>query len=364
MEKAADEIMSWHGYAPTPAISLNKLAQYLGCGEVVYKDESGRFDLGSFKALGGAYAVLCLVAAVHQRENRRSIELASIRTGECRDFASTMTVTTATDGNHGRSVAWGARNAGCRCRIYIHSEVSAGRKTAMEAYGAEVVRVDGDYDESVRICTRESAEHGWYVVSDTSYEGYMEVPADVMAGYTVLASELLHQVEESFTHVIIPAGVGGLAAAICGRIWMATNASRPVMVIVESEHAACWLESFAQEQPAEVAVTRETVMAGLSCGIVSPLAWEIMSGCADHVVTIGDEEVAPAMRLFADAQMSDQAIEAGECAVSGALALMGICRNQALREQMGIDADSRILLLGSEGATDLDVYQQLLASVG
>jgi len=363
VDKALLEIKAWPGYKPTPVYHLSRLARYLDCGDVFYKDESERFGLGSFKALGGAYAVLCLVASVFKQTHARTIPLASIRNGEHRDFAATLTVTTATDGNHGRSVAWGARNAGCRCRIYIHREVSEGRKAAMEAYGAEVIRIDGDYDESVRLCSRESAAHGWFVVSDTSYEGYMEVPADVMAGYTVMASELLQQVDKPFTHVLVPAGVGGLAAAICGRLWMEGNSARPTMIIVESEHAACWLESFRCEHPAQVAVTRETVMAGLSCGEVSPLAWAVMSGCADHVVTIGDEGVAPAMRLFADAQMAEQPIEAGECAVAGALALMGICQDKNLQRRTGIDSGSRILLIGSEGATDPEVYRQLLASV-
>lgn len=360
--EALAEISNWSGYQPTPLLSLNKLAAYLDCGQIAYKDESQRFGLGSFKALGGAYAVLRLVAREYQAINNEVISLADVRNGVCKELTSTMVVTTATDGNHGRSVAWGAQNVGCTCKIYIHREVSEGRKQAMEAYGAEVIRIDGDYDESVRLCAAESAENGWFVVSDTSYENYMSVPLDVMAGYTVIASEVLQQIERPLTHVFVQTGVGGLAAAICAKLWMETGDKRARMVVVETEHAACWLQSIKAGHPVAVTVSHETVMAGLSCGELSQLAWDLLSGCIDDVVTLADDQVAPAMRLFADGEMSDASIEAGECAVPGALALMGICADATLKAQLEINSDSHILLLGCEGATDPDVYRQLLES--
>lgn len=360
--QALSEISTWAGYQPTLLHRLNKLSAYLDCGTIAYKDESQRFGLGSFKALGGAYAVLRLVATQYQAQHSKQISLADVRNGAYKDFTSKMVVTTATDGNHGRSVAWGAKNAGCVCRIYIHRDVSEGRKQAMEAYGAEVIRIDGDYDESVRLCAAESANNGWFVVSDTSYENYMSVPRDVMAGYTVIASEVLQQIDRPLTHVFIQAGVGGLAAAICAGLWMETDANRPRMIVVETEHAACWLQSIKAGQPVPVAITHETVMAGLSCGEVSQLAWDVLSQCIDEVITLSDDQVAPAMRLFADAEMADLKIEAGECAVPGVLALMGVCADATLKAQLNITADSHILLLGCEGATDPQVYQQLLTS--
>lgn len=361
-DEALSEISSWAGYQQTSMYSLDKLAAHLDCGQIMYKDESQRFGLGSFKALGGAYAVLRLVASQYHAIHNRQISLADVRDGAYKEFTAKMVITTATDGNHGRSVAWGAQNAGCVCRIYIHREVSEGRQQAMEAYGAEVIRIDGDYDDSVRLCAAESADNGWFVVSDTSYENYMSVPRDVMAGYTVIASEALQQIEQPLTHVFIQAGVGGLAAAICAGLWMETGADRPQMVVVETEHAACWLQSIKAGHPVVVEVSHETVMAGLSCGEVSQLAWDVLSQCIDHVITLGDDQVAAAMRLFADAEMCDVKIEAGECAVPGALALMGACQDPELKAQLGITANSHILLLGCEGATDPQVYQQLLAS--
>lgn len=362
-EIAFAEISQWPGYQPTPLRSLDVLCDHVGCAEVLYKDESTRFGLGSFKALGGAYAVLRLVAHQYREQRGKAVSLAAIRQGELSEFTASMTVTTATDGNHGRSVAWGARNAGCNCRIYIHREVSDGRKEAMEALGATVVRIDGDYDESVRHCAAESSTNDWHVVSDTSYGDYMSVPRDVMAGYTVIASEVLQQTDKPITHLFVQAGVGGLAGAVAARLWLELNDHRPTIILVESEYADCWLQSFRRQEPTAVSIERETVMAGLSCGEVSVLAWDILSQCADHVITLPDRDVATAMKLFADGQMGGGSIEAGECAVPGALALMCCGHDSELQKMVGIGSDSRVLLLGCEGATDPVVYRRLLESV-
>ena len=363
VQAAFSEISSWPAYQPTALRHLDKLSAHVNCAEVLFKDESERFGLGSFKALGGAYAVLCLVAQHYHRLHNESIAMSDIRNGDYQSFTQQMMITTATDGNHGRSVAWGAQNAGCRCRIYIHRDVSDGRKKAMETFGAEVVRIDGDYDDSVRFCAEESAANGWFVVSDTSYEGYMEVPRNVMAGYTVMATEIIQQTSTPLTHVFVQAGVGGLAAAICARLWMETGERRPRFIVVESEHADCWLQSVRAGQPQTVSIDVETVMAGLSCGEVSALAWQVMQGCLDHVVTLADNQVASAMQMFSRGDMGAGHIEAGECAVPGALALMAIAKDEALRSEFGVDHSSRVLLLGCEGATDPEIYRSLLESV-
>jgi len=356
--EAFTEVTSWSEYLQTPLHRLSKLEKHLGCGAIYYKDESTRFGLGSFKALGGAYAVLKHVASVYEKETGTSVTPGDIRQGKVKDFAAGITVTTATDGNHGRSVAWGAKSAGCSCRIYIHAEVSVGRAAAMSDLGAEVIRIDGDYDESVKLCASEAERNGWQMVSDTSYDGYTEIPSNVMAGYTVLASEVISQIEEPPTHVFLQAGVGGLAAAISARLWMEYGAERPHITLVESDYSACVFQSFRQREPATVDITKETVMAGLSCGEMSLLAWQILSGCADQVITLADDQVANAMKLFADGEMADHRIEAGECAVPGVLAL--IASVTAARMDY---SDARILVLGCEGATDPDVYRDMLESV-
>ena len=354
-DHAIREIQQWPGYAPTPLRDLDRLAGALGINALLYKDESGRFGLGSFKALGGAYAVLKLLS------DKLNMTMADIRNGLGRDQAGTITVTTATDGNHGRSVAWGARQAGCRCRIYVHAGVSEGRAGAMADLGAEIVRIDGDYDESVHLCARESEENGWFMVSDTSYDGYLDVPRQVMAGYSVMANEILDQAGRPITHVFVQAGVGGMAAALAARIWMETGAERPRFIVVESEHAACLLKSARRGAPATVKIRHETVMAGMSCGEVSLVAWKILQAAASDFLTIADTGVAPAMRMLASGEAGGIAIEAGECAVAGIIALIAVCCDERLRAALGIDTNSRVLVIGSEGATDKDIYRQILA---
>jgi diaminopropionate ammonia-lyase len=354
-DNAVSEIRQWSGYKPTPLRDLDRLAGALGIGALLYKDESDRFGLGSFKALGGAYAVLKLLS------DKLNLSMAEIRNGLGRDLASKITVTTATDGNHGRSVAWGARQAGCKCRIYIHAGVSEGRAKAMADLGSEIVRIDGDYDASVRLCAQESEKNGWFMVSDTSYDGYLDIPRQVMAGYAVMAAETLEQAGSPITHVFVQAGVGGLAAALAARIWMETGAERPRFVIVESEHAACLLKSARRGAPATVKIRHETVMAGMSCGEVSLVAWKILKAAASDFLTIADTGVAPAMRMLASGEAGGGSIEAGECAVAGPIALIGVCCDERLRLALGIDTNSRILVIGSEGATDPEIYREILA---
>jgi diaminopropionate ammonia-lyase len=357
-DAAVAEIRSWPGYEATPLRSLDRLAGALGLGGVLYKDESERFGLGSFKALGGAYAVIRLLSA------KLGLSMADIRAGLGRKAAQEITVTTATDGNHGRSVAWGARQAGCRCRIYVHAGVSVGRAKAMEAMGAEIVRVDGNYDESVHVCARESAANGWFVVSDTSYDGYVEVPRQVMAGYATMATETVAQAAAlsggPITHIFVQAGVGGLAAGLAARFWMEMGAARPRLIIVESEYAACLMKSAKQGRAAKIRIRHETVMAGMSCGEVSLIAWEVIRRAASDFMTIADGAVAPAMRMLASGVAGGGTIEAGECAAAGPVALIAACCDQRRRGRMGLDADSRVLLIGSEGATDPAIYSDIL----
>lgn len=198
---AWNRITAWDGYVPTPLVRLAGLATALGVADVMFKDEGGRFGLGSFKALGGAYAVSCLLA---EKVGTTPEDLMS---GAYQDAVETITVTSATDGNHGRSVAWGARTYGCPCVIYIHAEVSESRAKAMEDLGAQVIRIAGNYDESVRQCSEDAETHGRFVVSDTSYEGYREVPKRVMEGYTVMVTELIEQSAGVLpTHVFVQGG--------------------------------------------------------------------------------------------------------------------------------------------------------------
>jgi diaminopropionate ammonia-lyase len=222
---AKDEIASWPGFAPTPLCTLSGLARAAGVGGLFYKDEASRFGLGSFKALGGAYAVFRLL----RQQIGSAVSAADLSSGRYADRLAGITVTCATDGNHGRSVAWGARTFGCACKIYVHQTVSQGRCDAIAAYGAKIRRVAGTYDDAVRQAASDAAAQGWYVVSDTSYEGYTDIPRNVMQGYAVMVDEALRQLPDGVlpSHVFVQGGVGGLAASVCAHLWEILGPRRP-----------------------------------------------------------------------------------------------------------------------------------------
>lgn len=361
-DAAEREISQWPGYAPTPLHTLPALASRLGLGALWYKDESSRFGLKSFKALGGAYAVFRLIQkAIAAAHGGHQATPAEILAGQYRDIVSALTVTCATDGNHGRSVAWGAQLFGCRCVIYIHATVSEGRRAAIAHYGAEVIRVPGNYDDSVRHAAAEAERNGWAVVSDTTYEGYRDIPIDVMHGYGVMAREMVRQLgDELPTHVIVQAGVGALAASVCAAFWLAWGERRPVFIIAEPEQADCFFQSGQAGRPVAVHGDLDTVMAGLACGEVSPVAWEILSGGANHYATVGDRFALEAMRVFALPQDGDAAIVSGETGGTGLGLLLAAAGEPAVRQALGLDANARVLLIGSEGDTDPVIYREVV----
>ena len=235
--------MDWDSYAPTPLVSLKTLAKQIGVGEVLYKHEGPRFGLGSFKALGGAYAALRVLQREISKRLGTEVSLSDIRRGKYSDEVAKITLVSATDGNHGRSLAWGCQRFGAPCRIYIHAEVSEGRAEAMRDLGADVIRIAGDYDESVVLAKSEAHENGWFVVSDTSWPGYSLPPRDVMAGYGVMTREICEALDQAPTHVFLQGGVGGLAAGVAAALRQYWGESSPRVIIVEPELAACLFES-------------------------------------------------------------------------------------------------------------------------
>ena len=345
---ARAEITSWPGYEPTPLRNQWRLADELGVGSVWVKDESGRFGLGSFKALGGAYGV---------REVMRGRAAG----------AGALTVTCASDGNHGRAVAWGAMRFGCRAVIYLPSHVTEARASAIRSFGARVVRVDGEYDDAVARADHDAKENGWTVISDTSYPGYMEIPRVVMVGYTVMVDEVLGDVSPSQpthkvpfpTHVFIQGGVGGLAAAVIGHLWERLGEQRPVAVIVEPEQADGLLCSARAERPVACGGDLDTIMAGLSCREVSPLAWEVVGTGAHAFMTVPDGAIAPLMRRAARGEMGE-AFEGGESGVAGLLGLIEVARDEGRRREIGLDERSNVLVFNTEGATDPELYGRIV----
>ena len=359
--RAAAEIQQWPGYAPTPLHSLDELAARANVRGVYYKDESGRFGLGSFKALGGAYAVFCLLAELVRKQTGKTPNQNALAKGEYAGITKNATVASATDGNHGRAVAWGAKMFGCQCRIYIHAEVSESRKRAIESFGATVVRIDGDYDESVRRASEDAHKNGWRIVSDTECPGCGDAPRQVMAGYCTMLDEILRQIPEPPTHVFVQGGVGGLAAAACARLWHKLGARRPHMTVVEPELAGCLHKSAELRRPTNIKIAQETIMAGLSCGEPSPPAWEILRAGARGFMLIPDETVAPLMRLLA---RRTPPIEAGESGVAGLAGFLAAAADDSIRKRTGLDSGGNVLVLGTEGATDAEIYARLTAASG
>ncbi|NDJ80412.1 diaminopropionate ammonia-lyase [Vibrio campbellii] len=355
---AIDSISQWPGYVATPLHSLNSVADQIGVSCFWYKDESQRFGLKSFKALGGAYAVARQLQDVIMQRYGKKPTIQALLQGEWKSEAAEIVVSCATDGNHGRSVAWGAQMFGCGCVIYIHKDVSEGRKQAMEAFGAQVVRISGNYDESVRLADSEAKVHDRVIVSDTSYEGYMEIPKDVALGYTVMLSEIVEQLDGDIpTHVFVQGGVGGLASAVCGYFWDLWGAHRPRFIIVEPEQANCLQKSAQAGNPVVVEGDLETLMAGLACGEVSTLAWSILHNGADDFMTLSEDAIPQAMRFLAH---GENRIEAGESAVPGFAAAVIARQDGGYSQALGLGAESKVLVIGTEGATDPELYQQLV----
>ena len=361
---AERDIHAWPGYAPTPLVALPGLAARLGFASICYKDEAGRFGLGSFKPLGGGYAVARVIARALRERGIADTSVADLLSGRHRDAVRDITVASATDGNHGRAVAWGARTFGSRAVIIIHENVSDGRRAAIESLGATVVRVPGNYDDSVRFTFDEAARKGWHVVQDTAIGAYRDVPADITAGYGVVAGEVMAAMAEPPTHAIVQAGVGGLASALAARFWIGWGERRPRFLTLEPTQADCVAQSIAAGERVEVTGNIDSLMAGLSCGIVSELAWDVLAEAADAALAIDDGAAIAGMRQLAAPVGGDPAIVAGECSGGSVGALMELSQRPDLRAALGIDATSRVLVIGTEGATDPEIYARLVGLSG
>lgn len=334
----------------TPLWPLPRLAAQLGLAHLAVKDESTRSPLGSFKALGAPLALLRLIV---RRWPDRGWQAADLLAGKHAAELRELVVISATDGNHGRALAAAAQSIGCRCVIVLHAHVSAEREAPITAFGAEIVRIAGDYDASVREAARLAAANGWTVVSDTSYDGYEEIPRDVMQGYGTIADEVLETGSAPFTHVIVQGGVGGLAAGIVSHFWEHFGTQRPVFIVVEPEQADCLLQSARSGHAARASGSVDSVMAGLACGETSPLAWRFLQPAVDAFITVSDGAAVQAMRTLAEGSAGDVPVLAGE---SGAAGLAGLI---AAAGQLSLDANARVLLLNTEGATAPGVYKSL-----
>ena len=296
IDDAYNIISKWEGYSPTPLISLNKLSKELNLKNIFYKDENKRFDLKSFKALGGAYAV--------EKVTKGNKDIV---------------VATATAGNHGRSVAWGARRLGLKCKIFISEFVSEARGQAMTDLGADVIKVKGNYEQSLIECIKQSTDNNWQIVQDVAWKDYMLVPKYTMAGYSVMMKEIIDQINsEKITHIILQAGVGGMAGAMVAGIARYLD-NIPVTIVVEPDSAACVLESIKTGKIEKIDIKRESLMGGMSCGEVSLVPWEILKNSVKYCISLPDDDIAKTMRLLGNSTFSEHQIIAGENSAPGVI---------------------------------------------
>ena len=338
IDDAYFSISSWDGYSPTPLVELNKLSKELNLNKIFYKDESKRFDLKSFKALGGAYAV--------EKVSKGNKDIV---------------VATATAGNHGRSVSWGARRLGIKCKIFISEFVSDARGQAMAKLGADVVKVKGNYEKSLIECIKQSTENNWQIVQDVAWKDYMIVPKYTMAGYTVMMKEIVDQINQNkISHIILQAGVGGMAGAMIAGVARYLK-NIPVTIVVEPDSAACVLESIKTGKIEKIDIKRESLMGGMSCGEVSLVPWEILKNSVKYCISLPDDDIAKTMKLLGNASFSDEKIIAGENSAPGVISLIASCEDQKIKEKIGLNNDSNILVIGCEGDTDPTMYQKLIS---
>ncbi len=333
---AYKKISGWKDYNATPLIELKKLSDNLKLKNIFYKDESKRFHLKSFKALGGAYAV------ERVKEGKKNI-----------------TVSTATAGNHGRSVAWGAQRLGLKCKIFISEYVSDARAEEMRKLGAEIIKVKGNYEKSLEECINQSNKNGWEIVQDVAWENYENVPKLTMAGYSVMIKEISNQTDQYITHIFLQAGVGGMASgAILG---VAQYFKRiPKIVIVEPENADCVLQSIDKGSLQKVNIKKESIMGGMSCGEVSLVPWKILKNSVNLCTSISDKNVAKTITMLKNNYFCEKNIIGGECSTPGIISLISVCENQDLKNKISLDENSNVLVIGCEGDADEILYKKLL----
>jgi len=353
------------GYRVTPLKSLARLADMLGLGGLWVKDESQRLNLNSFKALGGAFVIYRFLKDELDFEEETSFsELRSDRVG---GKTGQTVFAAATDGNHGRGVAWAASKLGYESVIYVHAKTSDARIKAIENYGARVEIIPGTYDDAVEQLSHDAAENGWQIISDTSWPGYDVIPAWIMQGYTTMYEEIQEQFARqgihSPTHIFVQAGVGSLAASIAAYYRMLLGNNGPKIIVVEPTQAACLFESIKSGQLTSFEGELDTIMAGLACGEPNPMAWSVLKRYTDVFMSCPDYVAAKGMRVYAVPLQGDPFIVSGE---SGGVTLgavkyiMESSGLQDLCDLLELDKESQVLLINTEGNTDPDYFRRVV----
>ena len=351
-------------YAPTPLAKLPETARLLGIGEIYVKDESHRFGLNAFKVLGGSYAMgHYLAEKLGKPLSETGYDV--LTSAETRETLGDITFITATDGNHGRGVAWTANTLGQKSVVHMPRGSAAERLHNIRAAGARADIIDGNYDDAVRLSRKEAEENGWVIVQDTSWEGYEEIPAHIMQGYCTMGLEAWEQLPQKPTHIFLQAGVGSMAAAIAALFTSIYKEDRPKIIIVEPEQADCFYRTARADDGDLHIVTgdMQTIMAGLACGEPCHLAWEILKDCADHFISFPDWAAAKGMRILGNPWGADDRVISGESGASAFGCMAAILTEPELadiKQELQLDEHSRVLFFSTEGATDRENYRNIV----
>lgn len=357
--------MSHQNYSNTPLISLKNMAAELNVQTVQVKDESRRFGLNAFKVMGGIYAIGHYLA---ERLDKPIEELSfeELTSPEVKKKLGNITFITATDGNHGRGVAWAARELGQQSVVYMPKGSSKVRLEAIRNEGAHAEITDVNYDETVKLCAKLAEENGWVIIQDTAWEGYEDIPHWIMQGYAAIALEIIEEIESNNelppTHIFLQAGVGSFAAGITAFFAQYYGADHPTIMIVEPDQADCFYRSFLTGKMKTVTGNLDTIMAGLACGVPNEMALQILTGTAFAAFSCTDSIAALGMRMLGNPLGNDQKIISGEsgAVTMGLLHYLLTAHPRFAKEELHLDRKSRILLINTEGDTDEQHYREIV----
>ncbi len=364
VEGIRDFHRSFPVYRPTPLAAFPQTARELGLGNLYVKDESQRFGLNAFKVLGGSYAIGHYLAD-RLGENMEDVTYERLTSEEVRERLGEITFVTATDGNHGRGVAWTAREFGQKSVVYMPGGSAAERLANIQAEGAQASITDLNYDDAVRLANRQAEEKGWVMVQDTAWEGYEDIPTWIMQGYGTMGLEAYEQLDACPTHIFLQAGVGSMAGAIAGLFTAIYGEKRPVITIVEPDKADCLYRSAEAGDGQRHFVTgdMDTIMAGLACGEPCSIGWEILSRYADHFISCPDYVAAKGMRMLGNPVGEDRRLISGESGAVTFGCVAEIMTNPAYREiraRLGLSEESVVLFFSTEGDTDRENYRSVV----
>ena len=351
-------------YCVTQLAEFSNTARKLGVKDIYVKDESRRFGLNAFKVLGGSYAIGKYIAGqMGMDENALSYQ--SLTDASVKKQLGDKTFVTATDGNHGRGVAWAAKELGFRSVVYMPKGSKDERLWNIINAGADASITDMNYDDCVRLSKKMADEKSWVVVQDTAWEGYTEIPTWIMQGYGTMALEAVSQMKEAPTHVFLQAGVGSMAAAVAAVLKNAYGENAPKVIIVEPNKADCFYRSALAGERTFVTGDMDTIMAGLACGEPCTIAWEILKCVSSAFLSCPDYAAAEGMRILARPEEGDQPIVSGESGASAFGCVSEILINPqyaSIKDALGLNEESTLLFFSTEGDTDTNNYRAIVNS--